>query len=142
MRMLFNFTFNNPRGEKITDWVWLNRDRDEQWISYSPWIGTAPSGDTEQVNHFWAPIALYMKEGDSVIALVRGIAVDDLTKNIGDTGTGRLYAGVVSYPSPIEFTWECIAVGEKAVKTQPPPSSSASRPSPDDAIRIRPFTRP
>lgn len=36
MRMLFNFTFNNPRGEKITDWVWLNRDRDEQWISYSP----------------------------------------------------------------------------------------------------------
>jgi hypothetical protein len=46
--ILVNFTFKNPRGELITDWVFFNRDREEQWVSYSAWIGSKPEGDTDR----------------------------------------------------------------------------------------------
>ncbi len=52
MQVLMNFNFTNPRGEKITDWVFFNRDRPRSWISMSPWIGSLPTGDTEQVNQY------------------------------------------------------------------------------------------
>ena len=141
MRLLLNFSFKNPRGENTTDWVCLNRDCDKQWVSYSPWIGTAPSGETQNVNDFGGAKAIYMKEGNSVIALVRGIATKDIMINIGDTGTGKLYAGMIPYPSPIEFTWECMGVGDLAAKAQAAPANSANA-GPNDSVYIRPFTRP
>ena len=136
MQVLMNFNFTNPRGEKITDWVFFNRDRPRSWISMSPWIGSLPTGDTEQVNQYSSG-GLYMMEGRAIIALVRGTAVDDIMINVGDTGTGRLFRGLTPYTRPIEFTWDCVPV----------PGAQASRPSPpsapdDDAIYIPPFTRP
>jgi hypothetical protein len=53
---------------------------------------------------------MYMKEGDAIIALVRGLTPKSITVDIGDTGTGKLYRGVHNYATPINFTWECIPV--------------------------------
>jgi hypothetical protein len=132
-------SFTNPRGAKVTDLLILNRDRDSQWVSFSPWVGKRFQGDTEMANTFQSGL-IYMKEDDSVIGLVRGVSVKSIPK-FGETGTGKFYVGNIPYSSPIDYTWECVpAPPAPAVVSSDPPSPPASAPS--DAIYIRPFSVP
>jgi|HubBroStandDraft_5_1064220.scaffolds.fasta_scaffold667559_1 hypothetical protein len=145
MRFRVNATFKNPQGATVTDWIYFNRDREKQWVAYSAWIGSKPSGDIEMMG---LEQAVYMKEGNSVVGIVRGIGTDSCFTKIGDTGTGRLYAGSIPYPSPIDFTWECVQTEFSEVLTQSAtPNQTGTRPpspsnTPPDTAYLRPFRRP
>jgi hypothetical protein len=108
MKIFLTITFTNPNtDEKVIDWILLDLG---QWLSYSPWVGSKPSGNIKDVNWLFGPKEIYLKEGEKVIGLVRGIASEDIMIDIGDTGTGKLYSGGIRYPVPINFNWESVPV--------------------------------
>jgi hypothetical protein len=110
MQILLNVYFTAPNGEQKQDWIFLNRDRPKQWVTYCAYIGTTFTGDTDDITTFFGPSGIYLYDSGAVIARVNGIASGDITVNIGDKGTGTIYRGTVPYPRPIDFSWECVPV--------------------------------
>jgi hypothetical protein len=90
--LTLDLTFKDPRNDQtITDWVILNYTRDKSWYSASYFVGQSSGGDTQNISNF-SPKGIYLKEGrNSVCAIIYKIAALDITKDLGDTGTGTLW---------------------------------------------------
>jgi hypothetical protein len=113
MKITLNCVFKNPKGEQKTALLFLNRFRDETWWCAGVWIGKNLGGDTESAALFHPEI--YLKDGDAIIALVKGVGIEDSVRDIGDTGTGKLYAGSLGrYPVPLDFNWEVVTSRDKS----------------------------
>jgi hypothetical protein len=116
MKITLNCVFKNPKGEQKTALIFLNRTSDESWYSRSIWVGRTVGGDTESAS-FWHP-EIYLKDGkdsDMVVGHIKGIGIDDIVRDIGDTGTGKLYSGASGrYPIPLDFNWEVVEAQGKS----------------------------
>jgi hypothetical protein len=72
MQLFLNVYFTDPQGNQKQDGIFLNRGRKHQWISYSPHIGSQPSGDTGDVD-WLGPKAIYLMQSNSVSGLINGM---------------------------------------------------------------------
>jgi hypothetical protein len=112
-----NFNFTTSQGEKRSEPVVFggsegSRDvdvmhRKQPWSSYSAWIGSSWRGYTEYAE-VDGRSGVYMKEGDGIVIAFLPYMYGADSMKVGQTGTGRLYSGYITYRVPIDFAWECV----------------------------------